>query len=106
MEDYIQIQWTAANLGEAREILELLLSHRLISCGSIFPFVESWYVWENELVTEQEVKVVMKTMGHHFEEIELLIKKNHTYDIPEILVFGIENGNDQYLKWMYDQVMR
>ncbi len=106
MEDYIQIQWIAANLDEARGILELLLSQRLICCGSIFPSVESWYVWEEEVVTEQEVKVVMKTMGHHFEKIELLIKKNHTYDIPEILVFAIENGNDQYLKWMYDQVMR
>ena len=106
MEDYIQIQWIAASLDEAREILVLLLSKRLICCGSIFPSVESWYVSEEEVVTEQEVKVVMKTMGHHFEKIELLIKKNHTYDIPEILVFAIENGNDQYLKWMHDQVMK
>ncbi len=106
MEEFIQIEWVAATLEEAREIMELLLAKGLISSGSIYPSVESWFVLEGEVVTEQEVKVVMKTLGHHYKKIELEIKKHHSYEIPEILFFTVENGNDQYLKWMVDQVMR
>lgn len=104
MDEYIQVQWTAAHLDEARDILELLLEKRLISCGSIIPTVESWYVWENEVVSQQEVKVIMKTVGKHYQSLEKLIRKNHSYDVPEILVFSVEDGNDQYLRWVENQV--
>lgn len=104
MEDYLQVQWTAAHLDEARDIIELLLAKKLICCGSIFPLVESWYVWEEEIVTEQEVKVLMKTLSSQYNKVEALIKKHHSYDVPEILAFNIVEGNDSYLKWMEDQV--
>ncbi len=105
LEEFIQIQWTASSLEEARAILETLLVEKLICCGSIIPFAESWYVWEGEVVTEQEMKVVMKTMAHLFKKVEKVIKNNHTYEIPEILVFTIKNGSDSYLQWMRDQVL-
>ncbi|MCH9621619.1 MAG: Divalent-cation tolerance protein CutA [Chlamydiia bacterium] len=105
MDDYIQIQWTAANLDEARDIIEFLLEEKLISCASIIPLVESWYVWENEVVCGQEIKVLMKTLSHHYKSVESLIRKKHSYEIAEILSFSIRDGNDKYLKWMYDQVM-
>jgi len=104
MEEFIQIQWTAANLDEARTIVEKLLEENFISCASIIPLVESWYVWEGEVVTDQEIKVVMKTMADQYKNVESLINKYHSYEIPEILSFKIDQGNDSYLKWMYDQV--
>jgi periplasmic divalent cation tolerance protein len=104
MDEYIQIQWTAAHLDEARDILEVLLSSNLICCGSIIPLVESWYSWKGEIVSEQEVKVLMKTKECNYAQIEKVINKLHSYEIVEILYFTICDGNDSYLKWMDKQV--
>jgi periplasmic divalent cation tolerance protein len=106
MDDLIQIQCTVRHLDEARDILEVLLEKDLISCGSIVPSIESWYVWENEIVSSEEVKIFMKTVDAHYDTIEKIIKKYHSYDIPEILVFSIEDGNKEYLQWVTKQVVK
>ena len=100
MGSFIQIQWTAAHLDEAREISQALILKGLVACSSVFPLVESWYVWEGELEQSSEVKVLLKTIDKHYLQIEKFIKKNHSYDVPEILVFQIEKGNEPYLAWI------
>ena len=106
MEEYIQIGWSAAHLDEARDILEMLIEKKLISCGSIFPSVESWYEWDEEIISTQEVKVSMKTVKKHYKSIESLIKASHSYEIPEILAFAITDGNDEYFRWMNNQIKK
>jgi len=100
MTKYIQIQWTAAHLDEAREISQALVCKGLVACVSIFPLVESWYIWEDELEQASEVKVFLKTLEKNYSKIESYIVKNHSYDVPEILSFRIEEGYEVYLKWM------
>ena len=101
--NYIQIQWTAAHLDEAREILENLLERKLIACGSILPQVESIYCWEGEIVSEREVKVLCKTIKRNFSLVESVIKESHSYDIVEILSFQVDEGNKSYLNWLNEQ---
>lgn len=97
---FIQVQWTAAHLDEAREIVGHLLSRHLIACASIFPLMESWFEWEKELQQENEVKVFMKAKGEAYPKIEKIICKHHSYEVPEILVFEIINGYAPYLQWI------
>ena len=101
---FIQIQWTAANLDEAREISQALVAKEYIACASIFPLVESWYVWEDEVECAQEVKVLMKTQEKHYEKIEKYIKKKHSYQICEIVSFVVDQGNDKYLRWISEKL--
>ena len=106
MDEYIQIQSTVSSVAEAREIIEVLFEKELIACASIIPSVESYYLEEEELVCEQEVKIFIKTVADLYASIEKIIKKYHSYDIPEILVFSIEDGNEEYLRWMSKQVSK
>lgn len=100
MSKFIQVQWTAAHLDEAREITALLISRELIASSSIIPLVESWFEWKGELQQESEVKVFMKTLEIHYPRIEKLIVKHHTYKVPEIIVLEIIQGYDKYLDWI------
>jgi periplasmic divalent cation tolerance protein len=106
MDQYIQIQSTVSTIAEAQEIIEILFEKELIACASILPSVESYYLDEGELVSEQEVKIFIKTVADLYVSIEKLIKKYHSYDIPEILVFSVEDGNEEYLRWISKQVKK
>ena len=100
MTRYIQIQWTAAHLDEAREISQKLIQQGLVACASIIPLVESWYVWEGEMQTVSEVKVFLKTTLENYSKIEGCIRQYHSYEVPEILMFYIEKGSPAYLRWI------
>ena len=100
MQRYIQIQWTAAHLDEAREISQKLIEKKLVACASIIPLVESWYIWDEEMQTVSEVKVFLKTTLENYSKVEECIRHHHSYEVPEILMFEIEKGSRAYLEWI------
>lgn len=100
MADYIQIQWTCSGLTEAKKMVQLLLSHKLIACGSLIPWVESYYVWEGKVERSQETKVLMKTRKEKFEEVKGFILQNGSYEVPEITAFAITSAHLPYLEWI------
>jgi periplasmic divalent cation tolerance protein len=41
----------------------------------------------------------IKTTEANFENVRELIKKNHSYELPEIIATPIVAGNEEYLEW-------
>jgi periplasmic divalent cation tolerance protein len=97
---YIEIHWTSGSLDEARKISRYLTQERLVCCAQIIPWLESIYMWNNQLETSQESKVVLKTRLENYDKIKEIIKQNCSYQVPEILYFIIGGGNREYLEWM------
>ena len=97
--------FTAATLDEGRDIALSLVEKHLVACASIFPLVESWYLWEGELEQSSEVKIFLKTTEEHINKVIRYIKKKHSYDVPEVIVLPIEEGNEEYLRWIQTQVV-
>lgn len=104
MSKFIQIQFTAPSLEEAREIAQALILKGLVACANIFPIVESWFIWEEKLEQANEVKVLLKTLDEHFPAIEALILEYHSHVIPEILALPILRGHKPYLDWLTTSV--
>lgn len=100
MSEFIEIHWTAGSIDEARKICRYLVQERFVACAQIIPWIESIYMWNNQLETGQESKVVLKTKKDHFQEIAKIIKERCTYEVPEITQIEIQNGNEEYLKWI------
>lgn len=98
--EFIEIHWTSGSLDEARKISRHLVQNRLVACAQIIPWIESIYMWNNELETTQESKVVMKTIAGKYEEIKQFIMQNSKYEVPEITKLQIIGGNQQYLDWI------
>lgn len=103
-EDYIEIHWTSGSLDEARRIARYLVQEGYVACAQITPWIESIYMWNAALETEQESKIVLKTRLEHYSRIKELIEKNCKYEIPEIIWFKIDGANASYLDWMKESL--
>jgi periplasmic divalent cation tolerance protein len=106
MSEFVEIHWTCASLDEARRVCRHLVQHRWVACAQIVPWIESIYIWNNELETTQESKVVLKTRQALFGKIQEIIKANSSYQIPEITLIEIADLSDDYLKWIEESTVK
>ncbi len=104
MADFIEIHWTSGSIDEARRVCRYLVQERYVACAQIIPWIESIYMWDNKLETGQESKVILKTSKELFPKIKEIILENSSYDVPEVLVFELVDGNEAYLEWMAESV--
>lgn len=93
-----------APAGESGDIARTLLEARLAACVSRCA-VTSMYRWEEEIVDEGEVLLIIKTAGRLFDEVERAIRGVHPYDLPEIIAVPIGAGSGDYLDWVRGEVL-
>jgi periplasmic divalent cation tolerance protein len=98
MHDLILCTCPSAEVAET--IASQLVEYRLAACVNILPGVRSVYQWEGKIETAQEQLLLIKSPQDHFEAIELLIKTQHPYQLPEIIAIPIARGSDEYLQWI------
>jgi periplasmic divalent cation tolerance protein len=104
MGQLVQIHWTCGSLDEARKVSRFLVQERFVACANIIPWVESVYMWEGELHTDQETKVIFKTIEEKFSAVVKAIKDNTSYEVPEISKLVIDEANEDYVSWV-DEVL-
>jgi len=93
------ISCTCKDEVEARKISNLLLEKRFAACIQ-FEKITSFYVWQGKIVSEPEIKLVIKTLATLYQQVEQVILENHSYEVPEIIAHKIENGSASYLDWI------
>ncbi len=95
---------TAANSEEAKKIARHLVHERLAACINIVPKITSIYEWKGEIVEDSEVLLIIKAAD--FAKVEEAIKQLHSYEVPEIISFEIDEGSREYLEWMRDVLQK
>jgi len=101
---YSVVITTCSNDEEVRKITSALLEKKIAACIQAFP-ISSYYTWKGEVCNENEIALLIKCNQNHYAEIETVILKTHSYDLPEIILLPINNGLDKYLSWI-DEVSR
>jgi len=100
MSEFIEIHWTSGSLDEARKVSRYLVQERLVACAQIVPWIESVYMWNNQIETTQESKIVFKARAENYEKIKVVIQQNCSYQVPEITFTNLDGGNQEYLNWI------
>lgn len=98
---YSMIITTTADREAAKEIARLLVKRHLAAGVQMFP-IESLYLWQGEICEENEMVLFIKSKPSLFNEIKMLIKENHSYEVPEIIQVPITDGLSEYVKWIDD----
>ncbi|MBC7081678.1 MAG: divalent-cation tolerance protein CutA [Thermoplasmatales archaeon] len=92
---------TTCKKEDEEKIKNALLNERSAACISSFE-VKSKYIWEGKIEEENEIMLFIKT--NDYKRVEEIIRKNHSYEIPEIISIEI-NGYEKYLSWI-DSVVK
>ncbi len=100
MSGFIEIQWAAASIDEARQVSRYLVQEKLVACAQIVPWIESVYLWNGALETVQETKVMFKTREGLFEKVRDVILKNTRYEVPEVVSVELKAINPDYKEWL------
>lgn len=90
---------------KAREIAKAALAARLAACVQIFP-IQSHYEWKGEMREDAEIMIQMKIRTRDYAELAALVRRLHSYDVPEILRFDIAEGDAAYLDWIAETTRR
>lgn len=99
----ILILTTTDKKSVANKISKALLDQKLIACASIIP-MESSYWWKGKIVNAKEFQMVLKTKAANYQKIEKVIKKLHTYDLPEIISLNVDKAGKDYLTWISSEI--
>ncbi len=91
---------THDDLVQARELARYLVEQRAAACVNIIPQLESVFHWENEVQTESELLLLIKTTETKVEQVKAILEERHSYDVPEIIVFNGEVLHQPYMDWV------
>jgi periplasmic divalent cation tolerance protein len=95
---------TVSGKVEADKITSVLLENRKAACVNIIPKVSSRFWWQGNIDSADEMLLLIKTRSSAVPAIIELVKKNHSYTVPEVIALPVIAGNEDYLSWINDEV--
>mgnify|MGYP000555785450 CR=1 FL=1 len=102
---YITVFCTVPGEEKAKEIAKKIVEEKLGACVNYFK-VNSIFEWKGKIELEEEYLLIIKTKEGKFEDLKDFIKKIHPYEIPEIISLKVEKGNEDYLKWINEVIVK
>jgi len=106
MTGLIQVFITASSREEGEKIVEALVKNRLAACGQLVGPIQSTYWWQGRIESSAEWLCLVKSQEDKFSEIVGLVKKLHSYQVPEIIAMPLVAVSESYEQWMREELNR
>ena len=91
---------TCRDAGQAKRIARVLVGARLAACVNVLPGVTSVYTWKGRTETAREVLLLIKSTKARAKALAARVKKEHSYEVPEIVTLELDGGDAVYLRWL------
>jgi periplasmic divalent cation tolerance protein len=101
--DVVIVLTTAPNDERAETWARTLVEERLAACVNIHGPMSSFYRWKGVVEHDDERQVVIKTTRERVAAVRARLRELHSYEVPEFVVLTVEDGSDDYLKWVIEQ---
>lgn len=95
---------TCQGASEADRLATLLVEQRLAACVNAINGITSTYRWQQSVERDQECLLVIKTTRDRYRAVENTIRKQSSYDLPEVLAIPVSGGSEGYLAWLAESV--
>lgn len=89
MSKYKVVMITASSIDEGERIAEALVGERLAACVNVLKNCRSIYRWEGQIVRDDEVMLIAKTLSTRFEALQERVHELHSYSVPEVIAFDL-----------------
>jgi len=104
MSKIILVTTTFDSKKEALDLAKKLLEKRLIACAQLSSPVESLYWWKGVIEPDIEYKLLVKSVESLWDTLRKEIELLHPYDVPEIISTPVLDVNDEYKKWLLEEL--
>lgn len=107
MTDMIVVYITCKDVSQATSIGKHLLKKRFCACVNIIPAMHSIYFWpplSDSFEENDEAILLVKTMQSKFQMLENEVLTLHSYHLPCIMAFPIQQINQKYYEWIKGEV--
>ena len=104
MTDVRVVLTTAGSTEEARRIANELVERRLAACVNVVTKLDSIFRWKDKVQESEEYLLLIKTTKGLFPKVRNAIKEMHSYEIPECISLAVEDGTEEYFKWIDENV--
>lgn len=101
---YHSLYCVCRDLKEAEIIAETLVKEKLVACVNLLGPIQSIYTWNGVLQKEQEVAFFAKTNDLKLKAAIDRARSLHSYEVPCIVAHELSSGNEEYLRWITDQL--
>lgn len=105
MMEYSRVLISATTKEKAQTILITLVEKRLVA-GGLITNGTSIYWWNNKIEENLYYNLSTFTISKHKKKIIEEVKKLHDDKIPIVAFFKIEDGNEEFLKWIEENVIK
>jgi periplasmic divalent cation tolerance protein len=100
MSDYVLVLTTVPAEGDADTLARTLVTEQLVACVNVLPPMVSTYRWKGSVERDHERQVIMKTTRDRVAALRARVKELHSYEVPEFVVIPIQEGSEEYLRWI------
>ncbi len=101
---YLLVLNTCPNREFAEALGRYLVAESLAACVNVLPGVCSIYRWQDEVHTDSECLLLIKTTRAVWPRLREAVRERHPYELPELLAVPVEAGLEAYLNWLDDMV--
>ncbi len=99
-DDVLIVLTTHPEREGAERLAEKLVQKKLAACVNIHGRMTSIYPWKGRIERGEEHQMVIKTSTRRYVELEAVIRREHPYELPEILTLPVTGGLIEYLDWI------
>ena len=87
----------------AQALAQTLVEQRLSACVNLLPAMRSVYRWQEQIEQAEEVQLIIKTCADRLDALSAAIRRQHPYELPEIVAISPSAGLPAYLDWIRAQ---
>ncbi len=91
---------TCGTKEDADSLARLVVERHIAACAQVSGPITSIYWWKGQMEEEQEWQVRFKILASSYQLVQDAIRKNHPYELPQIVAFGIEEALPEFAQWV------
>ncbi len=95
---------THDDLLQAQDLARLLVESRAAACVNLIPNVTSVFHWDKAVQRESEILLSIKTAAEKVLEVQALLEKHHSYEVPEIVELDGAVLHQPYMEWVRESL--
>ena len=100
----VQVTTTLPDRAAADRLAAALVAERLAACAQVAGPIRSTYRWQDAVETADEWYCHLKTTELRMPTLVSRIAELHPYEVPEVVVVPLADGNPAYLSWIRESV--